>query len=62
MVRAIVEGGFGPATPGHPQPYGMPPFGHVLNDEQIAALATWLRQAGPAKAAAVWPLDVQRLR
>ncbi|MBT9489024.1 MAG: cytochrome c [Rubrivivax sp.] len=62
LVRAIVEGGFGPATPGHPQPYGMPPFGHVLNDEQIAALATWLRQAGPAKAAAVWPLDVQRLR
>jgi mono/diheme cytochrome c family protein len=62
LVRAIVEGGFGPATPGHPQPYGMPPFGHVLNDEQIAALATWLRQAGPEKAPAVLPLEVRRLR
>lgn len=57
LVRAIIEGGFGPSTAGHPQPHGMPPFGHRLDDAQIAAIATWLRQAAgapPVSALQVW--------
>ena len=62
LIRVIVEGGFGAATAAHPRPYGMPPFGHQLNDEEIAALVTWLRQAGPEKASVVLPLEVRRVR
>jgi mono/diheme cytochrome c family protein len=60
LVRAIVEGGFGAATPGHPRPHGMPPFGHELDDAQIAAIASWLR-AGVG-AGEVTPLDVRQAR
>ncbi len=62
LIRAILEGGFGAATAAHPRPYGMPPFGHQLNDVEIAALATWLRQAGAEKAEAVLPLEVRQVR
>lgn len=60
LVRAIVHGGFLPATRGNPRPYGMPPFGLVLDDAQIAAIGTWLRQREGA--APVSPIDVARLR
>ena len=62
LVRIIVGGGFAPATAGHPRPYGMPPFGHVLSDAEIAALASWLRRAWGHEAPAVGPLLVQALR
>ncbi len=62
LVRVIVTGGFAPATAGHPRPYGMPPFGHVLSDAEIAALASWLRRAWGHEAPAVGPLLVQALR
>jgi len=62
LVRAIAQGGFGPATPGHPRPFGMPPFAQQLKDEEIAALATYLRQSWGAQASAVEPQDVSRFR
>jgi mono/diheme cytochrome c family protein len=43
LVRIILAGGYAPATAGNPQPYGMPPFVHVLTDEDIAALSTYIR-------------------
>ncbi|MGS5089253.1 c-type cytochrome [Hydrogenophaga sp. A37] len=61
-VQAILGGGFAPATAGHPQPYGMPPFRTLLNDTQIAAVTSFIRQRWGNQAGAVTPLDVQGIR
>lgn len=61
-LQAIISGGFAPATPGHPQPYGMPPFRTLLQDADIAAVTTYLRQSWGHRASPVNSLDVQRVR
>jgi mono/diheme cytochrome c family protein len=43
LVQIVRHGGFLPATAGNPRPYGMPPFGHVLDDDGIAAVLTYIR-------------------
>jgi mono/diheme cytochrome c family protein len=43
LVQVVRRGGYAPATEGNPRPYGMPPFGHVLGDEEIAAVLTYVR-------------------
>jgi len=62
LVRAIALGGFAAATAANPRPYGMPPFAHVLNDADIADLATWLRQRESAAATPLSAFDVARWR
>jgi mono/diheme cytochrome c family protein len=62
LVRAISLGGFGAATRANPRPYGMPPYAHVLNDEQIGAIATFLRSSWGASATPVSSADVARWR
>src|SRR5690606_6809872 len=62
LIRIVLDGGFPPATAGNPRPYGMPPFSHSLGDEEIAALATWLRNAWGNRAGAVTAIDVLRHR
>ena len=43
LVQILRHGGYLPATAGNPRPYGMPPFGHVLDDQDIAAVLTYVR-------------------
>lgn len=43
LLRVVLEGGFGPATAGHPQPFGMPPFDPLLDDAELLALIVHLR-------------------
>lgn len=62
LIRVIERGGFGPATPGHPQPYGMPPFAGQLGVEELAALASHLRQSWGNQAGEVDTVEVLRLR
>ncbi len=62
LVRIILSGGFAPTTQGNPRPYGMPPFGHILSDPEVAAVATHVRNAWGNQAGAVMPLDVQKTR
>ncbi|MDM7942088.1 MAG: cytochrome c [Hydrogenophaga sp.] len=62
VVQAILGGGFAPATAAHPRPYGMPPYRTLLNDEEVAAVATYLRQSWGNRAGAVSGLAVQRMR
>jgi len=62
LVRAIALGGFGAATAANPRPFGMPPFAHVLSDEQIGAVASFLRASWGARAAPVSAFDVARFR
>jgi mono/diheme cytochrome c family protein len=62
LVRVIVHGGFLPTTAGNPRPFGMPPFAAVLGDDEIAAIASFLRSSWGARAGAVSPQEVGRFR
>ncbi len=62
LIRVIVHGGFLPATRGNPRPFGMPPFGLALTDEEIASLASFLRSSWGHAAGEVKPQEVGRLR
>lgn len=62
LIRLIERGGFAPATPGHPRPYGMPPFAGVLDADELAALTSHLRQSFGHHAGDVDTVEVLRLR
>ncbi|MFT3805224.1 MAG: cytochrome c [Burkholderiaceae bacterium] len=62
VVQIIRQGGFPPTTAGNPRPFGMPPYGQVLSDKEIAAVATFIRQSWGNAAPPVSSLDVLRLR
>jgi mono/diheme cytochrome c family protein len=62
LLRVIERGGFAPATPGHPQPYGMPPFAGQLGADDLAALASHLRESWGNHAGEVDAVEVLRLR
>jgi mono/diheme cytochrome c family protein len=61
-IRMIVNGGFPPGTRGNPRPYGMPPFGHELDDAQVAAVLSWIRASWGNAGAPVSALEVNRYR
>ncbi len=42
-IRIVLNGGFPPGTRGNPRPYGMPPFGTALDDEDVAAVVSYTR-------------------
>ncbi len=62
VIRVIARGGFLPATAGNPRPFGMPPFAHLLSDDEIAAVATYVRDSWGNRASVVEPHRVGRLR
>ena len=62
LIAMVVQGGYLPATHGNPRPYGMPPFGQVLGDADIAAVLTYIRTAWGNSAAPVSTLQVTRAR
>lgn len=62
VVRVILAGGFPPATAGNPRPYGMPPFAQSLSDAEVAAVATYIRNAWGHAAPPVTALEVLRDR
>jgi len=61
-IRVVLNGGFAPGTQGNPRPYGMPPFGHVLGDAEVAALVSFLRASWGNAAAPVSSAEVNRYR
>jgi len=44
-IRMVLNGGYAPGTVRNKRPYGMPPFAHVLNDDDVAAVVTYIRVA-----------------
>ncbi len=60
LVHTVRNGGFAPATAGHPRPFGMPPFVLVLGDTDIAAVLTYIRTAWGHQAAGVTELDTKQ--
>jgi mono/diheme cytochrome c family protein len=61
-IRIVLNGGFPPSTEGNPRPYGMPPFYQDLNDEQVAAVVTYIRQSWGNSAPPTWPVEVEKSR
>ena len=61
-IRVVLNGGFAPGTAGNPRPYGMPPFGHVLNDLEVAQVVSYLRSAWSNNAPPVTSVDVNHYR
>ncbi|HAT32975.1 MAG TPA: alcohol dehydrogenase [Janthinobacterium sp.] len=61
-IRIVLNGGFAPGTAGNPRPYGMPAFGPLLDDAEVAAVVTYLRASWGNKAAPVSAFDVNRYR
>jgi mono/diheme cytochrome c family protein len=44
-IRMVLNGGYPPGTRKNPRPHGMPPFSHILNDNEVAAVVTYIRVA-----------------
>ena len=61
-IRAVLLGGFEPTTAANPRPYSMPPFAPHLDDQQVAAVVSYLRQSFGNQADAVSPQTVSRYR
>ena len=62
VISIIIKGGFAPATAGNPRPHGMPPYYHLLNDSEIALLATHIRSSWGNVGSAVTELDMVKYR
>lgn len=61
-IRLVLNGGYPPSTAGNPRPYGMPPFGSTLNDEEVAAVVSYIRSSWGNNGALVSPVEVGRAR
>jgi mono/diheme cytochrome c family protein len=61
-IRMVLNGGYPPGTKKNPRPHGMPPFSHVLSDEQAAAVLTYIRVAWGNNGTPVQPAQVSELR
>jgi len=44
-IRMVLNGGYPPGTRKNPRPHGMPPFSHILGDDEVAAVVTYIRVA-----------------
>jgi mono/diheme cytochrome c family protein len=62
LIRVVLSGGYLPATAANPRPYGMPPFAHVLDDEAVAAVVSYIRSAWGNRAGPVSQLQVMKSR
>jgi mono/diheme cytochrome c family protein len=61
-IRIVLNGGFPPGTGGNPRPYGMPPYSHVLDDAEVAAVVSYIRASWGNRAAPVTAAEVNRYR
>jgi len=61
-IRMVLNGGYPPGTKKNPRPHGMPPFAHILNDELVAAVVTYIRVAWENSGTPIAPAQVSGLR
>lgn len=62
LISVILNGDAAPSTGSKPERLAMPDFGWRLKDEEVAALATFVRKSWSNDAPAVSPADVAKLR
>ncbi|RBA25100.1 c-type cytochrome [Herminiimonas fonticola] len=61
-IRMVLHGGYAPSTVGNPRPYGMPPFGQSMSDEEVANVLTYVRNSWGNQGNAILSNDVNRYR
>lgn len=61
-IRMVLNGGYAPGTRKNPRPHGMPPFSHILDDKEVAAVVTYIRVAWENSGTPVAPSQVSELR
>ncbi|SMP71639.1 c-type cytochrome [Noviherbaspirillum suwonense] len=61
-IRMVLNGGYPPSTAGNPRPYGMPPYGPEMNNDEVAAVVTYIRMSWGNRGAPVGPGEVSRYR
>jgi mono/diheme cytochrome c family protein len=61
-IRMVLNGGYPPGTRKNPRPHGMPPFNHILNDQEVAAVVTYIRVAWDNNGTPVTPAQSNELR
>jgi mono/diheme cytochrome c family protein len=61
-IRMVLNGGYAPGTRKNPRPYGMPPFSHILNDDEVAAVVTYIRVAWENSGTPVTAAQANELR
>jgi len=61
-IKALLNGGYAPVTRANARPYGMPPFYGKLNDQEVAAVLTYVRASWDNAGAPVSAVDVERYR
>jgi mono/diheme cytochrome c family protein len=61
-IRMVLNGGYPPGTDANPKPYGMPPFGQTLSDDEVAAVVTYIRVTWGNRGVPVSAADANRLR
>jgi mono/diheme cytochrome c family protein len=62
VIRVILEGARTVATDKRPTPFAMPAYGWKLKDDEIAAVATYVRNSWGNSAPAVTDSEVRNLR
>ncbi len=61
-IRIVLNGGFAPSTAGNPRPYGMPAYSHLLSDQEVASVVSYLRASWGNQAPPVSAADVNKYR
>jgi mono/diheme cytochrome c family protein len=61
-IRMVLNGGYPPGTKKNPRPHGMPPFAHILNDAEVAAVVTYIRVAWGNTGTPVQTAQVNEMR
>jgi mono/diheme cytochrome c family protein len=61
-IRMVLNGGYPPGTKKNPRPHGMPPFSHILNDDEVAAVVSYIRVAWNNSGTPVQPSQANELR
>jgi mono/diheme cytochrome c family protein len=61
-IRMVLNGGYPPGTKKNPRPHGMPPFAHILNDAEVAAVVTYIRVAWGNTGTPVSPSQANEMR
>jgi mono/diheme cytochrome c family protein len=61
-IRMVLNGGYPPGTRKNPRPHGMPPFAHILDDNEASAVVTYIRVAWNNTGTPVAPAQVNELR